>query len=81
MCFKIINYLKLHLNKLKKKEKKIKPNKSQKTERVKLRTEINLIESKHLIEKINKASRYFAKINGIVKPPIRPSKKNEKRQK
>lgn len=49
---------------------------------VKLRAEINLIERKQLIQKINKAkNRYFAKTNGVITPSIRPPKRNEKWEK
>ena len=74
-----INYLTLHLKELQK-EEQTKPKVSRRKEIKKIRTEINEIETKKTIAKINKAkSWFFEKINKIDKPLVRFIKKKRER--
>ena len=69
-----INNLILHLKELEKEQ--IKPKVSRRKEIIKIRTEINEIETKKTIAKINKTkSWFFEKINKIDKPLARLIKK------
>ena len=76
-----INNLTLHLKQLEK-EEQTKPKVSRKKEIIKIREEINAIETKKKIAKINKTkSWFFEKINKIDKPLARLiKKKREKTQ-
>ena len=70
-----INNLTLHLKQLEK-EKQTKPKVNRRTEIIKIRAEINEIEKKKTIEKINETKRWFCeKINKIDKPLARLTKK------
>ena len=74
-----INNLTLHLKELKK-EEKTNPKVSRRKETIKIRAEINEIETKKTIAKINKTkSWFFEKINKMVKPLARLIKKKRKR--
>ena len=74
-----INNLTLHLKELEK-EEQTKPKVSRWKEIIKLRVEINEIETKKTIAKINKTkSWFFEKINKIDKPLARLIKKKSKR--
>ena len=73
----IINNLTLHLKELEKGEQ-TKPKVSRRKEIIKIRAEINKIETKKTIAKINKTKRwFFEKINKIDKPLARLIKKNK----
>ena len=76
-----INNLTLHLKELEK-EEQTKPKVSRRKEIIKIRAEINEIETKETIAKINKTkSWFFEKINKIDKPLARLiKKKREKTQ-
>ena len=77
-----INNLTLHLKHLQKKEK-TKPKVSRRKEIIKIRAEINEIEMKKTIEKINETkSLFFGKINKIDKPlaSLIKKKKRERTQ-
>ena len=76
-----INNLTLHLKELEK-EEQTKPRVSRRKEIIKIRAEINEIETKKTIAKINKIkSWFFEKINKIDKPVARLiKKKREKTQ-
>ena len=70
-----INNLTLHLKELEK-EDQTKPKVSRRKEIIKVRAEINVIETKKTIAKINKTkSWFFEKINKIDKPLARLIKK------
>ena len=72
-----INNLTLHLKKLEK-EEQTKPKFSRRKEIINIRAEINEIEAKKTIAKINKTkSWFFEKINKIDKPLARLIKKKE----
>ena len=74
-----INNLSLHLKDLEK-EEQIKPKVSRRKEIIKIRSEINEIETKKTIAKINKTkSWFFEKINKIDKPLARLIKKKRER--
>ena len=74
-----INNLTLHLKKLEK-EKQTKPKVSRKKEIIKIRAEINEIETKKTIAKINKTkSWFFEKINKIDQPLARLIKEKRER--
>ena len=74
-----INNLTLHLKQLEK-EKQTKPKVSRRKEMIKIRAEINEIETKKTIAKISKTkSRFFEKINKIDKPLARLIKKKRER--
>ena len=74
-----INNLTLHLKQLEK-EKQTKPKVGRRKEIIKIRTEINEIETKKTIEKINETnSWFFEKINKIDKPLARLIKKRRER--
>ena len=74
-----INNLTLHLKELEK-EEQTKPKVSRRKEIIKIRAEINEIETKRTIVKINKTkSWFFEKINKIDKPLARLIKKNRER--
>ena len=74
-----INNLTLHLKKLEK-EEQTKPKVSRRKEIIKIRTEINEIETKKTITKINKTkSWFFEKVNKIDKPLARLIKKKKER--
>ena len=74
-----INNLTLHLKELEK-EEQTKPKVSRRKEIKKIRAEINEIETKKTIAKINKTKSWFLeKINKIDKPLARLSKKNRER--
>ena len=74
-----INNLTLHLKELEK-EEKTKPKVSTRKEIIKIRAEIDEIETKKTIAKINKTkSWFFEKINKIDKPLARIIKKKRKR--
>ena len=74
-----INNLTLHLKKLEK-EEQTKPKVSRRKEIIKIRAEINKIETKKTIAKINKTkSWFFEKINNIDKPLARLFKKKRER--
>ena len=74
-----INNLILHLKQLEK-EEQIKPKLTRKKEIIKIRAEINEIEMKKTIAKINKTkSCFFEKINKIDKPLVRLIKKKRER--
>ena len=71
----ISNNLTLHLQQLEK-EEQTKPKVSQRNEIIKIRAEINEIETKKTIAKINKTKSWFyEKINKIDKPLTRLIKK------
>ena len=71
-----INNLSLHLKQLKK-EEQTKPEVGRRIEIIKIRAEINEIEVKKTIAKVNEAkSWFFEKINKIDKPLTRLTKKN-----
>ena len=73
-----INNLTLHLKELDK-EGQTKPKVSRRKEIIKIRAEINEIETKKTIAKINKTkSWFFEKINKIDKPLARLSKKKRR---
>ena len=74
-----INNLTLHLKQLEKEEMK-NPRVSRKKEILKIRAEINAKETKEAIAKINKAkSWFFEKLNKIVKPLARLTKKQREK--
>ena len=74
-----INILTLHLKQLEKEEQR-KPKVSRRKEIIKIRAEINEIETKKTIAKINKTkSWFFEKINKIDKPLARLIKKKRER--
>ena len=74
-----INNLTLHLKELEK-EEQTKPKVSRRKEIIKIRAEINEIETKETIAKINKTkSWFFEKINKINKPLSRHIKKKRER--
>ena len=74
-----INILTLHLKELKKDEK-TKPKVSRRKEIIKIRAEINEIETKKTIAKVNKTkSWFFEKINKIDKPLTRLIKEKRER--
>ena len=74
-----INNLTLHLKELEK-EEQTKPKVSRRQEIIKIRADINEIESKKTIAKINKPKRwFFEKINKIDKPLTRLIKKKRER--
>ena len=74
-----INNLTLHLKELEK-EEQTKPKVSRRKEIIKIRAEINEIETKQTIAKINKTnSWFFEKINKIDKPLARLIKKKRER--
>ena len=74
-----INNLTLHLKELEK-EEQTKPKVSRRREIIKIRAEINEIETKQTIAKINKTkSWFFEKINKIDKPLARLIKKKRER--
>ena len=76
---KISNDLTLHLKQLEKEEQK-NPKVSRRKEIIKMRAEINEIETKKTIAKINKTkSWFFEKINKIDKPLARQIKKKRER--
>ena len=76
-----INNLTLHLKELEKEEQTI-PKVSRRKETIKIRAEINEIETKKTIAKINKTkSSFFEKINKIDKPLARLIKKKGRRLK
>ena len=76
---KISNNLTLHLKQLEKEEKR-KPKVSRRKEIIKIRAEINEIEMKKTIAKINKTkSWFFEKLNKIDKPLARLIKKKRER--
>ena len=70
-----VNNLTLHLKELEK-EEQTKPKASRSKEIIKIRAEINEIETKKTIAKINKTKRwFFEKINKIDKPLARLKRK------
>ena len=74
-----INNLTLHLKELEKEEPK-KPKVSRRKEIIKIRAEINEIETKKTTAKISKTkSWFFEKINKIDKPLVRLIKKKRER--
>ena len=74
-----VNNPSLHLKKLEK-EEQTKPQVSRRKETIKIRAEINEIETKKTIAKINKTkSWFFEKINKIDKPIVRLIKKKRER--
>ena len=74
-----INNLALHLKQLEKEEQR-KPKVSRRKEIIKIRAEINEIEMKKTVTKVNKTkSCFFQKINTIDKPLDRLIKKKKKR--
>ena len=74
-----INSLTLHLKQLEKEEQR-KPKVSRRKEIIKIRAEVNEIEMKKTIAKINKTkSWFFEKINKIDKPLARLIKKKRER--
>src|SRR3712207_5156161 len=74
-----ISNLKLHLSELEKKEQ-IKPQVSRRREMIKIRAEINTIERKKAVERINETkSWFFEKINKIDKPLARLTKKKREK--
>ena len=74
-----INKLTLHLKQLER-EEQTRPKVSRRKEIIKIRAEINEIETKKSIEKINEMkSWFFEKINKIDKPSARLSKKKRER--
>ena len=74
-----INNLTLHLKELEK-EEQTKPKVSRRKEIIKIRAEINEIEAKKTVAKINKTeSWFFEKINKIDKPLARLTKKKRER--
>ena len=74
-----INNLTLHLKELEK-EEQTKPKVSRRKEIIKIRAEVNEIETKETIAKINKTkSWFFEKINKIDKPLARVIKKKRER--
>ena len=74
-----INNLTLHLTQLEKEEQR-KPKVNRRKEIIKIRTEINEIESKKTTAKINKSKSWvFEKINKIDKPLARLIKKKRER--
>ena len=76
-----ISHLKLHLTELEK-EEQTKPKVSRRREIIKLRAEINAIETKKAVERINETkSWFFEKINKIDKPLARLTKKKRENQK
>ena len=76
-----INKLILHLKQLER-EEQTRPKVSRRKEIIKIRAEINEIETKKTIEKINETkSLFFEKINKIDKPLARLIKKKERRLK
>ena len=73
-----INNLKWHLIELEK-EEQTKPKVSRRREIIKIRAEINDIETKMMVERINETeSWFFEKINKINKPLARLTKKKER---
>ena len=73
-----INKLTLHLKQLKR-EEKTRPKVSRRKEIIKIRAELNEIETKKTIEKINETkSWFFEKINKIDKPLARLIKKKNR---
>ena len=74
-----INNLTLHLKQLEK-EEQTKPKVSRRKEIIKIRAEVNEIEMKKTIQKINEIkSQFFEKINKIDKPLARLIKKKRER--
>uniref|UniRef100_F7DWS3 RNA-directed DNA polymerase n=1 Tax=Equus caballus TaxID=9796 RepID=F7DWS3_HORSE len=74
-----ISNLKLHLTELEKKEQ-IKPKVSRRRKIIKIRAEINTIEMKKAVERINETkSWFFEKINKIDKPLARLTKKKREK--
>ena len=74
-----VNNLTLHLKELEK-EEQTKPKVSRRKEIIKIRAEVNEIETKKTIAKINKTkSWFFEKINKIDKPLARLLKKKRER--
>ena len=74
-----INHLTLHLKELEREEQK-KPKVSRRKEIIKIRAEINEVETKKTVAKINKTkSWFFEKINKIDKPLARLIKKKMER--
>ena len=74
-----IHKLTLHLKELEK-EQKIKPKPSRRRELIKIRAEINEIETKRTVEQINKTrSWFFERINKNDKPLARLIKKKRER--
>ena len=74
-----INNLTLYLKQLEK-EEQTKPKVSRRKETIKIRAEINKIETKKTIAKISKTKRrFFEKINKIDKPLARLIKKKRER--
>ena len=74
-----INNLTLHLKELEK-EELTKPKVSRRKEIIKIRAEINEIETKRTVAKINKTKSWFSeKINKIYKPLARLIKKKRER--
>ena len=74
-----IDNLTLHLNELEKEEQK-RPKVSRRKEIIKIKEEINKIETQKTIEKINKTkSWFFEKVNKIDKPLARLTKKRRER--
>ena len=74
-----IDNLTLHLNELEKEEQKS-PKVSRRKEIIKIKEEINKIETQKTIEKINKTkSWFFEKVNKIDKPLARLTKKRRER--
>ena len=75
-----INNLTLHLKQLEKEEQRKPKEVSRRKESIKMRAEINEIEMKKTIVKINKTKRwFFEKINKIDKPLARLIKKKRER--
>ena len=75
-----INNLTLHIKELEK-EEQTKPIVSRRKEIIKIRAEINEIETNKTIAKINKTkSSFFEKINKLDKPLARLSKKKRERE-
>ena len=73
-----INNLTLHLKQLEKKEQ-TKPKVSRRKEIIKIREEINAIQMKKTIEKINETKKFFKKINKTDKPLAGLIKKKRER--
>ena len=73
-----INKLTLHLNQLER-EERTRPKVSRRKEIIRIRAEINELETKKTIEKINETkSWFFEKINKIAKPLPYLSRKRER---
>ena len=76
-----ISNLKLHLSELEK-EEQTKPKVSRRREIIQIRAEINAIETKKAVERINETkSWFFEKINKIDKPLARLTKKKRRKLK